>query len=109
MPEFARELEVLLATDEEAAEWKLAAAVGTLRLVDRCRCGDSFCATLYTAPVPKGRFPLGSTTIPLDSVKGMINVDVSPDKKIMVVEVLDRDDIRALLDELLPLQNQVSD
>jgi hypothetical protein len=35
----------------------------------------------------------------------MINVDVSPDKKIMVVEVLDRDDIRARLDELLPLQN----
>jgi len=25
-------------------------------------------------------------TIPLDSVKGMINVDVSPDKKMMVIE-----------------------
>jgi hypothetical protein len=45
MPEFARELEDLLAADEEATGWKLAETVGTLRLVDRCRCGDSFCAT----------------------------------------------------------------
>ncbi len=109
MPEFARQLQHLLAADEEASRWKLAETVGTLRLIDRCRCGDSFCATFYTMPKPTGPFPLGSTTIPLDSAEGMIKVDVSPDKEIMVVEVIDRDDIRSRLEELLPLRTPLSD
>jgi hypothetical protein len=99
LPEFTRELRDLLAVGEEASSWKLAESVDTLRLIDRSRCGDSFCARFYTMPKLNGPFPLGSTTIMLDSADGMINVDISPDKVIMQVEVLYRDDI---LDELLP-------
>ncbi|HZU42947.1 MAG TPA: hypothetical protein VE994_09770 [Terriglobales bacterium] len=49
LPAFAAELQRLLT---EAAEPELAAQVPGLAILDRCRCGDDFCATFYTHVVP---------------------------------------------------------
>ena len=97
-PEFAAELESLLIA---AGEKDLAAEVATLRLVDRCRCGDWFCATVYCAPRPPGAWGPRHKTICLDPSKGMINVDVV-DGKVVEIEVLYRDDLRDKLLSLLP-------
>ena len=44
LPELAEELRELLM---EASRAELASQIPTLKIVDRCRCGDYFCASLY--------------------------------------------------------------
>ena len=51
LPEIANELRVGLRDDRP----DLVATLDDLELVDRCRCGDEFCATFYT--VAKGAWP----------------------------------------------------
>lgn len=46
-PALAEELEAALHTVGEAA---LASAAATITVVDRCRCSDPDCASIYTAP-----------------------------------------------------------
>jgi len=98
LPELASEVEALLSREGEA---KLALQVQELRIVDRCRCGDDFCATLYTAPRPKGAWGPGHYTLSLDPEIGFLNVDVVKGK-IVELEVLFRDKIRARLLQQLP-------
>ena len=69
--------------------------------MDRCRCGDDFCATFYTAPKPRGAWGAKHETISLDAENGYLNVDVN-NGKIVCVEVLYRDEIRNKLLRLLP-------
>ena len=98
-PELAGELRRLL---EGAGHETLAGQIPTLRIVDRCRCGDSFCGTFYTASKPKGAWGPGHKTIALDqATEGMLNVDVL-NGIIVSVEVLDRDSVRDQLHALLP-------
>jgi hypothetical protein len=97
-PELGQELETLLAQESEPV---LAAQIRQVRIVDRCRCGDNSCATFYTAPRPSGSYGPGHRNIMLDAERGMLVLDVVGDK-IMCVEVLDRDDIRQTLDQILP-------
>jgi len=56
LPELAGELKLLLAT---AGEEELASQISSLRLIDRCRCDDSFCATGTVLHVQR---VLGTTT-----------------------------------------------
>jgi hypothetical protein len=98
MPELAQELESLLVKDGES---DLAVQVRQLHIVDRCRCGDDFCATFYTVPRPNGAWGAGHRNISLDCETGMLILDVVNDK-ITCVEVLDRDEIRHRLHEVLP-------
>ena len=57
LPAFAEELRgQLIASDEP----ELAEQVGHLRIVDRCRCGDDFCATFYVLPRPSGVYGVWS-------------------------------------------------
>jgi hypothetical protein len=72
-----------------------------LRIVDRCRCGDDFCASFYTQPKPKGAYGPGYRNIALTPAKGMLILDVV-DGVIANVEVLYRNDIREKLLALLP-------
>lgn len=91
IPNFVGELESLLRSEGES---DLAEQVAGLRIVDRCRCGDDFCATFYVVPPPSGAWGPGHETVPLGlSSNGMINVDVL-DGHIVSIEVLDREDIR---------------
>ena len=98
IPDLARELEALLVSSGESS---LAAQVRGLRIVDRCRCDDSFCATFYTVTRPKGAWGPGHKNISLDCETGMLVLDVVDDK-ITCVEVLDRDEIRQRLHQVLP-------
>jgi hypothetical protein len=81
---------------------ELAVQVDSLHVVDRCRCGDSFCATFYNVPPPKGAWGPGHETIPLDSVAaGIVNVDVL-NGRIVAVEVLFQHDTREALQKACP-------
>jgi hypothetical protein len=98
IPELAAELRTLL---EKENEPQLARQVGSLRIVDRCRCGEVSCATFYTVPKPKGAWGAGHENIPLDAERGYLILDLV-DRKIVCVEVLDRDEFRHRLLSLLP-------
>jgi hypothetical protein len=97
-PELVSELERL---HVQAGEDSLAAYVNGLRIVDRCRCGDDFCATFYTAPRPVGGYRPGHRTIALASETGYLNVD-AVESNIAEVEVLFRDELKAKIHAAIP-------
>lgn len=98
LPEFAAELELTLHSQGRA---DLASQVATLLLVDRCRCGDDFCATFYTAAKPDGAYGPGHSNLELESTEGMIILDIVHEK-IRCVEVLYRPDVQQALLNVLP-------
>jgi hypothetical protein len=98
LPAFAAELGQLL---EEQGESELAAQVPNLKIFDRCRCGDDFCATVYTKPKPKDGFGPGHRNVRLMPEEGMLILDVVAGE-IACVEVLDRNDVREKLYAVLP-------
>jgi hypothetical protein len=89
LPDLAKELETLLLNVGEA---NLAAQIPSLRIVDRCRCGDDFCATFYVLPRPKEGY------VDLDSEKGMLILDIVAEQ-IAAIEVLYRDEVRKVIDD----------
>ncbi|MBI3013887.1 MAG: hypothetical protein HYY65_02215 [Candidatus Tectomicrobia bacterium] len=97
-PELAAELARLLDAQGEIA---LAQRVSSLNVVDRCRCGDDFCATMYALPHPKGPWGKGHRTIALHPEEGFLIVDVLHDD-IAEIEVLFRDSVRDRLVQLMP-------
>ncbi len=98
LPELAAEIQQLLIT---AGETELAAQVSSLKIVDRCRCGDDFCSTFFVEPKPDGAYGAGHRNINLTPQQGMIVLDVV-DEKIACVEVQYRDEIRQKLQTLFP-------
>ncbi|MGB2677263.1 MAG: hypothetical protein WAN12_09290 [Candidatus Acidiferrum sp.] len=98
LPTFAAELRQLLV---EKGEPELAAQVPSLAIFDRCRCGDNFCATFYTRPKPNGAYGSGHRNVALTPEEGMLILDVVAGE-IACVEVLDREDVRQKLIEVLP-------
>jgi hypothetical protein len=97
-PEFALELESLLVKQGEA---QLAMQIRRLRVVDRCRCGDDFCATFYMKAKPRGSWGPDNRCVEVTPEDGMIILDVSSGE-ISCVEVLFRDELRAQLLSVLP-------
>ena len=98
LPSFAAELEELL---KKEGHPELAAQVSGLKIVDRCRCGDDFCASFYTEPKPQGAYGAGHRCVELEPETGMLILDVVGDK-ITHVEVLHRQAIRERLLMSLP-------
>lgn len=98
LPAFAVELQHLLT---EAGEPELAAQVPRLVILDRCRCGDDFCATFYTRPKPVGAYGPGHRNVALAPEEGMVILDVVGEK-IACVEALYRDEVRQKLDAAFP-------
>jgi hypothetical protein len=98
LPSLAHELEQLLQKEGEA---ELAAQVPRLKIVDRCRCGDTFCASFYTQPEPKGTYGPSHRCLELEPGEGMLLLDVVANE-IAHVEILNRDDIRQKLLSVLP-------
>ncbi len=85
----------------KAGHSKLASQISSLRIVDRCRCEDDFCSSLYTQPKPNGGYGPGLRTIPLECAEGMLIIDVVNDV-IMFVEVLYNEANRKQLLAALP-------
>jgi hypothetical protein len=74
LPQLSNEIGRLL---DQAGESQLSAQLEGLSIVDRCRCGDSFCSSFYTAPKPAGRYGNGHRCVSLDQASdGMIILDV---------------------------------
>ena len=97
LPDLADEIRRLLNREHE----DLAAQVPGLRIVDRCRCGEDFCAMFYTEPPPDGPYGPGHENVVLDADRGMLILDVV-DRRIMSVEVLDREEVRRVLERVVP-------
>ena len=97
-PSLGAELADLL---RECNQPGLAAEVASLQLVDRCRCEDNFCATMYTAPPPKGGYRARHRSLALKAARGHLILDVVDDH-IACVEILYRDEVRERLVQLLP-------
>ena len=98
LPDLADELTALLRNRNER---ELVEQIPHLRLVDRCRCGDDFCATLYTAPKPKGAYEPDHETLSLDPSSGELILDLVR-RKIVCIEILFRDDLRNRVLQLFP-------
>jgi hypothetical protein len=92
-PSLSTELQQLLVTPGES---ELAAQIPGLAVIDRCRCGDDFCATFYVLSKPKGAYPPGHRSVALELKEGTFVLDVVADR-IAAVEVLYRDEIRERL------------
>jgi hypothetical protein len=88
-----------------------------LTIVERCRCGDDFCASFYTQPKPKESYGPGHDSMELEPTEGMLILDIVDgriahveilhrndilDGRIAHVEILHRNDIRQKLLEVLP-------
>ncbi len=98
LPQLSGELDRLLRAENRP---ELADQLSSLRIVDRCRCGDDFCATFYAKARSDGAWGPDHETLALDEVaSGMLNVDVAGGR-IVAVEALFRDDVRARLIQLL--------
>lgn len=97
-PELVSELAMLLSNSNEE---QLAETVSALTVVDRCRCGDSFCAMMYTAARPEGSYGPKHRNVALDPEKGMLILDIL-DERIVGIEILYRDEIRNRLSVLMP-------
>jgi hypothetical protein len=96
LPKFAEELRRILIAEERP---ELASQIPSLRIIDRCRCKDWFCATFKTGETGVDSI---DETVALDQAEsGMINVDLI-DGRIVQVEVLWRDDVRSDLRRVLP-------
>ncbi|HTZ76062.1 MAG TPA: hypothetical protein VMB47_19245 [Candidatus Aquilonibacter sp.] len=98
LPAFAAELRQLL---EAQGEQELAAQVPGLVILDRCRCGDDFCATFYAQPKPDSSYGPGHRNVALTPEEGMLILDVVGGE-VACVEVLDRPDVRVKLSAVLP-------
>ena len=98
LPDLADELSTLL---NQGGATELATQVPFLRLVDRCRCGDDFCATLYTAPKPNGAYGPNYESMPLNPSSGHLILDLV-DRKIVCIEILFREDLRNRVLQLFP-------
>jgi hypothetical protein len=95
MPEFAAELSVLLAQQDETT---LAESVAGLWVLDRCRCGAEYCATIYTLN-PDAEYTDGLSLFPKD--RSVIYID-TVDGNIACIEALDLPEVRKKLLALLP-------
>lgn len=101
LPKFCTELQDLISF---AGRNDLVDQVRGLTLVSRCTCGDRSCAHFYTIEPPQGSYGPGHSNILLGADVGFVALDVVHDI-IVAVEVLDRPDVKELLDAAMPLSN----
>ena len=98
LPEFTAELKALLA---RVGRVELAEQLDRLPIVDRCHCGDDSCSHFYTATKPVAAYGAGHANVLLPAESGLIVVDTIAGA-IVAIEVLDRPDVKRVLDEYLP-------
>lgn len=98
LPDLADELTALLRNQNES---DLAEQIPLLRLIDRCRCGDDFCATLYTAPKPKEAYGPNHESRSRCPSSGELILDLV-DRTIVCIEILFHEDIRSKVLQLFP-------
>lgn len=93
VPELAAEIERGL---RASGDVELADQVAGLRMTKSCGCGDDFCASFYTAPIPEGPSARKRVGLPLPNHLIIHIVE----GEIIEVEVLFRDDLRSKIREV---------
>jgi hypothetical protein len=96
-PPFAAEIESLCRREGRP---DLADQIRVLPVVARCTCGEGNCAHFYTAPLPRGSYGPGHANLVLPADRGMVVLDIVAGR-IAAVEVLDRPEVKRVLDEYL--------
>src|SRR5579862_9184726 len=97
IPGLAEELKTLLAKSDFS---DVVDQVDHLRIIDRCQCGEDSCATFYVVPRPIGAWGAGHENVSLDAENGFLILDLV-NRKIVCVEVLDRNGVKRQLDKIL--------
>jgi hypothetical protein len=93
LPVFAAELEHALRANREG---EVANQVPSLVIKSLCGCGDGFCSSFYSGARPDGAWGPSLRTVTPPVTTGMVVLDVVDDV-IRYVEVLYRDDVKAVL------------
>ncbi len=91
LPDFLEEVVYLLGQTGEVA---LGAQMRTLRIESLCDCGHEECASFATAAEVKV-----DRTVELQSMEGILLLDLNAENQICFVEVLGRADVKYLLDD----------
>jgi len=96
--EFFPELSTLIQT---AGHAHLIEELRRAPVASRCNCGDAACAHFYTSAWPRAGHR-SHENIALPSQSGMVILDVF-EGRVVAVEVLDRPDVKQVLDGYLPV------
>jgi hypothetical protein len=99
-PAFAAELQELT---ERLGRSDIAEQLRDLPVLSRCTCAQRNCAHFYTAAPPLGSYPTGHSNLLVPATSGLVVLDVV-DSRVVAVEVLDRFDVKSVLDQYLPLK-----
>ena len=91
LPDLVEEIADLL---KQTMAAPLEEQVRRLRIVAICDCGDESCASFATAAEVKVH-----RTVELDPIEGHLIIDLNSSDKICFVEVLERPDVKYLLEE----------
>lgn len=91
LPDLVEEIAYLL---KQTVAAPLEEQVRTLRIVSICDCGDESCASFATAAEVKVH-----RTVELDPMEGHLIIDLNSSDEICFVEVLERPDVKYLLEE----------
>ena len=91
LPDLVEEIAYLL---KQTMAAPLEEQVRRLRIVAICDCGDESCASFATAAEVKVH-----RTVELDPIEGHLIIDLNSSDKICFVEVLERPDVKYLLEE----------
>lgn len=99
LPAFSAELQNLLLGEGRA---DLADQIQQLAIVARCTCGAPSCAHFYTVQPSAGFHWPDQAALHLDTETGTVVLDLVRER-IVAIEVLDRPDVKAALDAVLPV------
>jgi hypothetical protein len=91
LPDFLEEVVYLLGQTGEAA---LGEQMRQLRIESLCDCGHDECASFATAAEVKV-----DRTVELQSMEGILLLDLNADNQVCFIEVLGRADVKYLLDD----------
>ena len=91
LPDFLEEIVFLLGQTGEAA---LGPQMRELRIESLCDCGHEECASFATAAEVKV-----DRTVELQSMEGILLLDLNADNQVCFIEILGRADVKYLLDD----------
>lgn len=91
LPDFLEEVVFLLGQTGEAA---LGQQMRALRIESLCDCGHEECASFATAAEVKV-----DRTVELQSMEGILLIDLNAENQVCFIEILGRNDVKYLLDD----------
>lgn len=98
-PGFVTELEQLVLN---SAHPELSFQIRSLPVVARCLCRSKNCAHFYTEKPAATGYGTGHWTLELNPKRGLIVLDLI-EYRIVSIEVLDRSDVKHILDRFFPV------